>query len=273
MDKIQYDYEAIFIDVGQGDATIIHKLSNRHSVLVDAGVANPVLSVLKQSAELEAIFITHWDKDHISGMPAVINWIEDQRQKAVEVFVNLQYATTDIAKTLTRTLDEAYNEGKIELKSACNDSKSTIEIIDGNFFILWPPYGKVIGRPDDRNFGSVILRFEVGKFSLLLGSDAKENVWPQLDQTALKADVLRYPHHGGKLYKNKGDWSADKLISKVQPDWVVVSAGKKKQYNHPSEEFETAKTKNPNIQFLYTSEGDINLKIESSAGNIIRMRG
>ena len=81
MGKIQYDYEAIFINVGQGDATIIHNLSDMHSVLVDAGIPNPVLSILKQSAELEAIFITHWDKDHIGGMSAVIKWLSNQNQK------------------------------------------------------------------------------------------------------------------------------------------------------------------------------------------------
>jgi len=270
MGKIQYDYEAIFVDVGQGDATIIHNLSDMHSVLVDAGIPNPVLSVLKQHAELEAIFITHWDKDHIGGMSAVIKWLSNQNQKEVEVFVNLQHATTNIAKTLTRTLDEAYNDGKIELKSACNDSKSTIEIIDGNFFILWPPYGKVIGRPDDRNFGSVILRFEVRKFSLLLGGDAKGDVWPQLDRTALKVDIFRYPHHGGKLYKNKDNWSAVELISKVNPDWVVVSVGKNNPHGHPSEEFRQAKSRYPTIQFLDTTKGNIRLQIESSTGNIIK---
>ena len=272
MGKIQYDYEAIFIDVDQGDATIIHKLSNKHSVLVDAGNPNPVLPVLKQHAELEAIFITHWDADHIGGMPAVIDWIEDQTQNIVEVFVNLQHTTSKIAKRLTRTLDAAYNDGKIELKPACKDSRSTIEIIDGNFFILWPPYGKVIGRPDDRNFGSVILRFEAGKFSLLLGGDAKGDVWPQLDQTALKADIFRYPHHGGELYKNKDDWSANELISKVNPDWVVVSVGKNNPYDHPSEEFRQAKSRYPTIQFFDTTKGNIRLQIKSSTGNLIKMR-
>ena len=272
MGKIQYDYEAIFIDVGQGDATIIHKLSNMHSVLVDAAIPSPVLSILKQSTELETIFITHWDKDHIGGMPAVINWIKDQRQKAVKVFVNLQHATTDIAKTLRRTLDEAYNDGKIELNPACNDSKSTIEIIDGNFFILWPPHAIIITHPDDRNFGSVILRFDVGEFSLLLGGDAKGDVWPQLDRTALKADIFRYPHHGGELHRKKDDWSADELISKVNPDWVVVSVGKNNSHGHPSEEFRQAKSRYPTIQFLDTTKGNIRLQIESSTGNIIKMR-
>ncbi|MBW2570660.1 MAG: hypothetical protein JRE47_15175 [Deltaproteobacteria bacterium] len=270
MGKIQYDYEAIFIDVGQGDATIIHKLSNMHSVLVDAAIPSPVLSILKQSTELETIFITHWDKDHIGGMPAVVNWIEDQTQNVVEIFVNLQHATTKSAKRLTRTLDAAYNDGKIELRPACNDSKSTLKIINGNFFILWPPYGKVIGRPDDRNFGSVILRFEVENFSLLLGGDAEGDVWPQLDQTALKADIFRYPHHGGVLYKNKDDWSADELISKVNPDWVVVSVGKNNPHGHPSKEFNQVKSRYPTIQFLDTTKGNIRLQIESSTGNIIK---
>ena len=271
MNKSKHDYEVIFVDVSQGDATIIHKLSNMHSVLVDAGVANPVLSVLKRSAELEGIFITHWDKDHIGGVPAVISWLSNQYQKTVNVYINLQYGTTKIAKNLRRILDEAYNNGTVSIEPACNNSKHPIETINGKFFILWPPYAKVITHPDDRNFGSVILRFEVGKFSLLLGGDAKGDVWPRVDQTAIKADVLRYPHHGGTLYKNKDDWSADELISTVEPDWIVVSVGKKNQYDHPSEEFMSAKSKHLNIQFLYTTDGNINLKIESSAGNIIRM--
>jgi len=268
MNKVEHDYEVIFVDVGQGDATIIHKLTNMHSVLVDAGVANPVLSVLKRGAELEGIFITHWDKDHIGGMPAVISWLSNQFEKAVNIYINLQYGTTKIVKNLRRTLDEAYNNGTVSIKSACSDSKNPIDIINGKFFILWPPYAKVITRPDNRNSGSVILRFEVGKFRLLLGGDAKGDVWSQINQSTLKANVLRYPHHGGKLYKNKDDWSADELISKVEPGWIVVSVGKKKQHGHPSDEFIDARSRHPNIQFLYTTDGNINLQLESSAGNI-----
>ncbi len=270
MNKAQHDYEVIFVDVGQGDATIIHKLSNRHSVLVDAGISNPVLSVLKQSAEFEAIFITHWDKDHIGGMPAVINWIEDQRQKAVEVFVNRQTQSSDISKRLRKTLDEARENKTIIFRMAYKEFPQHVELIDGNFLILWPLHETGLLYPDDRNLDSLILRFEAGEFSLLLGGDAKGDVWPQLDQTALKADVLRYPHHGGKLYKNKDDWSADKLITKVDPDWIVVSVGKNNPHGHPSEEFRQAKLRCPTIQFLDTTKGNIRLQIESSTGNIIK---
>jgi competence protein ComEC len=271
MGQIQYDYEAMFIDVGQGDATIINQLSNMHSVLVDAGVPNPVLSVLKHSAELEGIFITHWDKDHIGGMPAVINWIKDQRQKAVEVFVNRQVPSSNISKRLRKTLDEARESETILFRMAYKEFPGYVELIGGNFFILWPLHETGVLYPDDKNLDSLILRFEVDKFSLLLGGDAKGDAWPRIDHKALKADVLRYPHHGGKLHKNKNDWSADELISKVNPDWVVVSVGKKKQHGHPSEEFIDAQSRHLKIQFLDTSKGNIRLQIESSTGNIIRI--
>ena len=181
MGKIQYDYEVIFIDVGQGDATLIHQLSNMHSVLIDAGIANPVLTALKQSIHLEAIFVTHWDKDHIGGMSSVINWLSNQYRRDVDVFINLQDASTKIAKIFRRTLDEAYNDGTIIIKPACNDSKDPFEIINGKFLVLWPPHAIVITHPDNRNFGSLILRFEVGDFSLLLGGDAGGDVWPLVD--------------------------------------------------------------------------------------------
>ena len=272
MHKAQHDYEVIFVDVGQGDGTLIRQLSNRHSVLVDAGVANPVLSVLKQSSELEGIFITHWDKDHIGGMSAVIKRLSNQNQKEVKVFVNRQFPSSDISKRLLKTLDEALRNGTIIHSMAYKEFPKQVKLIGGTFFILWPLHETGLLYPDDRNLDSVILCFEMEKFSLLLGGDAKGNVWPQLDQTALKADIFRYPHHGGKLYKDKDDWSADELISKVNPDWVVVSVGKNNPYGHPSKEFMQAKSRYPTIQFLDTTKGNIRLQIESHTGNIIKMR-
>jgi len=272
MNKAQHDYEVIFIDVGQGDATIIHKLSNMHSVLVDAGIADPVLSILKQHAELEAIFITHWDKDHIGGMSAVIKGLSNQNQKEVEVFVNRQFPSSNISKRLRKTLEEALGNGTIINIMAYKEFPKQVKLIGGTFFILWPLHETGLFYPDDRNLDSVILRFEMGKFSLLLGSDAKGDVWPQLDRTVLKADIFRYPHHGGKLYENKDDWSADELITKVDPDWIVVSVGKNNPHGHPSEEFNQVKSRYPVIQFLDTTKGNIRLQIESSTGNIIRVR-
>lgn len=268
MNKAEHDCEIIFVDVGQGDATIIQKISNKHSVLVDVGIPNPVLFVLKQNAELEAIFITHWDKDHIGGMSAVIGWLSNRNQKEVEVFVNRQFSSSDISKRLRKTLHEALRNGTIILSMAYKEFPKQVKLIGGTFFILWPLHETGLLYPGDKNLDSIILRFEIGKFSLLLGSDAKGEVWPQLDQTALKADIFRYPHHGGKLFTGEKSWSADELITKVNPAWIVVSVGANNPHGHPSEEFIDAQLNHTNIQFLDTTEGNINVQIKSSTGQI-----
>jgi len=256
--------------VGQGDATVINQLSNMHSVLIDAAVGNPVISVLKDSGELQAIFITHWHKDHIGGMSSVINWLEKQQQTIVNVYINPQHSSTIIAKNLRRTLDEKYNDGIIDLKPAYNNEKDSIEIANGKFLILWPRWKEIITKPDKLNLGSLIILFKVGAVTLLFGGDAGGDVWPQVAPTAIEADIFKYPHHAGALHKNENDWAADQLISKVKSDWIIFSVGKKKQHGHPSKEFFTAQAKHPNIHFLSTNKGNIHLQIESAAGKISR---
>lgn len=241
-----------------------------HSVLIDAGAREPVLSVLKKTNKLEGIFITHWHTDHIRGMPSVIKWLTNQHQYRVKVFINRQPSSSKTAERLRRTLEEADKEGSIELPLPYSDKPDKIEIIDGCFFILWPLHKIGIFNPGKINLDSQILRFEAGEFSILLGGDASGDAWPQVEPTKLKADVLKFPHHGGKLYKNENDWTTDELISNVEPDWIILSVGKKKQHGHPSEEFVSAQAKHPNIHFLSTNKGNIHLQIESATRKISR---
>ena len=149
-----------------------------------------------------------------------------------------------------------------------SDLSALVEIIGGSFSILWPPHKIGVLYPEDRNRDSLILRFEVGAFSLLCAGDAKGNVWPHVDQAKLKAHVLRYPHHGGKLSASKDDWSAEDLVSKVDPAWVVVSVGVDNLYSHPSQEFHDCASRHTGRQFLFTTKGDISLQIDSESGDI-----
>lgn len=271
MDKDNADYKVIFVDVGQGDSTIIFKLSNMHSVLVDAGSAPPVLSQLKETSELEGIFITHWHHDHIGGIPAIISWLQDNNQKDVGVYVNRQVQSSNISKRLAKTFDEARENKTIILYPAYKEFPQQAVIIGGCFFILWPTHENAILYPDDKNLDSVVLRFEVDKFRLLLGGDAEGDVWTHINSDDLKADVFRYPHHGAELTATGKDCMANEIINKINPAWIVVSVGTDNPHGHPSRQFIDARSTYTGIQFLDTTNGNIILQIESNTAYISKV--
>ena len=264
---MEYDYEISFLSVGHGDATLICQTTKKHAVLIDAAAAAPVLSALFTIKELKAIFITHWDEDHIGGMPAVISLLKSQNNKDVAFYINRQYSDTEIANRFSRTLDEGREDGTIKIAMAYKEYPGQVELIGGLFIILWPCHHVGIINPQDKNLDSLILKFEIEAMSVLLGGDAKGVVWPQIENTKLRSKVLRFPHHGGRLSTSKESWTADKLISEVDPEYVVLSSRKKSRH-HPSQEFFEAMKNHTTRKFLFTSEGTIILQAESKSGAI-----
>jgi len=265
MHKLQYNYNIIFFNVGQGDATLIQSVSTKSSVLIDAKNGKPICNFLCNAAKLEAIFITHWDQDHIYGIPEILNWLSENRQNQIDVFVSPKNSCSKIAKRLARRLNEADEDKIISIKSPFNEN---IKKIGGDFYVLWPQYKQCVINPDERNNSSLVLRFEAKLFTLLLGGDADGSVWPQIDAKWLKADILKYPHHGAKLKKSENDWSGTELISAVKPRRVVVSVGKNNSYCHPSSEFKKANSNFSEIEFFSTENGNINIQVETTTGKM-----
>jgi competence protein ComEC len=96
------------------------------------------------------------------------------------------------------------------------------------FDVLWPPdYVREGGNP-----ASVVVRVEFGAASLLLTGDldsAGERRLLVLSPT-LSAGLLQVPHHGS------AGSSSLRFISRVAPDYAVVSVGAGNAYGHPREE-------------------------------------
>jgi len=273
MDKTQSDYKIFFFDVGHGDATLIQNIPTGRSVLIDANESIPVLDALGHADQLDAIFVTHWDADHINGIPHIVSRMSGSRQNRASVFINLQTADTRIATRLKKTLREAQEDGKIEIRPACisRDLPDSTNQIHGKFDILWPHYKDLISKSgSDRNFTSLVLRFQAGLFSILLGGDADGEVWPQINHKKIEADVLKYPHHGAQLKKKNQDraWSAEDIVLNVKPDWVIVSVGENNVYGHPSEEFIAARSKFSETRFLSTENGTIEMRVISVTGKV-----
>ena len=202
-----------FLDVGQGDATLIER--DGTTVLVDTGPpGGQILDRLEQAGvkRLDALLLTHAEADHEGEAPAVI---ERYRPRLIAdagmgwpspVQRKLPRATTAIGAQ--RVLPEA---------------GQTITIGRLRFEVLWPPPGrKPAGDPNDL---ALVARLEAGAFSMLLSADAESHVTSTLPLEPV--DVLKVAHHGS------ADPGLPALLQRLKPRVAAVLTGEN-DYGHPT---------------------------------------
>lgn len=214
------DLRVDFIDVGQGDSTLIEK--DGHFMLIDAGERDQretVVSYLKKRGveKLDYVIGTHPHSDHIGGMEAVIREFDigkvilPEKEHTIKIYERLLDAIED--KDLKVTLPKV------------GDS---YELGGASFQILAPnrDYG------DNLNNWSVGIRLIYGKNSFVLCGDAEKEAEEDMaaNGLSLKADVLKLSHHGSSTS------STDQFMDMVNPDYAVISCGKNNDYGHPHKE-------------------------------------
>ncbi|MDO8492876.1 MAG: MBL fold metallo-hydrolase, partial [bacterium] len=99
--------KVFYLDIGQGDATLI-EVPNGNQVLIDGGrTDNKVLSELGEvmpitDKSLDVIIATHPDADHVGGLPEVLSRYD------VGLYLESGNETKDtqVIKTLEQTLEE-----------------------------------------------------------------------------------------------------------------------------------------------------------------------
>lgn len=214
------DLKVHFIDVGQGDSTLIEQ--SGHFMLVDAGEQDQgeaVVSYLKKQGvkKLDYVIGTHPHSDHIGGLEAVIREFDVQK-----VMLPEKEHTTKIYE---RLLDAIADK---DLKITLPKVGDSYVLGDASFRIIAPnrDYG------DNLNNWSVGIRLAYGKNSFVLCGDAEKE--SEEDMIAgglnLKADVLKLSHHGSSTS------SSEPFMDLVDPDYAVISCGKNNDYGHPHKE-------------------------------------
>ncbi|MFT4006881.1 MAG: MBL fold metallo-hydrolase [Lacrimispora sp.] len=214
------DLRVHFIDVGQGDSTLIEK--DGHFMLIDAGERDQgqvVVSYLKKQGvgKLDYVIGTHPHSDHIGGLEAVIREFDIGKVILPE--------KEHTIKTYERLLDAIEDKN---LKVTLPKVGDSYELGSASFQILAPirDYG------DNLNNWSVGIRLTYGKNSFVLCGDAEKEA--EADMAAngltLKADVLKLSHHGSSTS------SSDQFMDLVDPDYAVISCGKNNDYGHPHKE-------------------------------------
>lgn len=216
----------VFCNVGQGDA-IFMRTPKGADILVDGGPDDKVLSCLSRhmpfwDRDLELVFATHPDADHITGLASVL--------KSYKV---LAFDTSEKSRgtKVYKTIQENIGSEKIPERYIFSDDK--FELSD-NVIIkeLWPSkdYVESNQKSNDTNSFSLVQLISFGKFKLLLTGDIEAEILDKLLGTGLTVNVFKLPHHGSKTGVN------EKTFELIKPGLSIISAGKNNRYHHPSPE-------------------------------------
>lgn len=206
-----------YIDVGQGDATLIQK-GNFH-MLIDAGKnekGTMVVEYLKKHGvqKLDVLVGTHPDSDHIGGLDDVLN----------EVSADTVYLpeTSKETKTYREVMDVLGQNGKeAQMPEIGKEYR-----YDQNVLVrfLGPQRNY-----KDANNNSFVVQLAYGKNRFLFMGDAEEQEEEDIVEKKydLECDVLKVGHHGSYTA------TSDVFLQESNPVYAVISAGAGNSYGHP----------------------------------------
>ncbi len=214
-----------FLDVGQGDATLIVGPSG-HSVLIDGGrdprqTINSIDRLLPDGGVvIDVGVLTHPDADHANGV------LELARRGRFGTLL-VAHAIDDAGQ---RKLD-AFRATGATVGAAV--SGTVIDLGDGVVLdILYPPDPPVSGTGADVNNNSVAAMLSWREASVLFTGDLHVEGEGILLSLAgeVDADVLQVGHHGSATS------SSAAFLDAVSPMAAVISVGEDNPFGHPAEE-------------------------------------
>ena len=209
-----------FIDVGQGNCTLVHMGDT--AILVDSGevgAAQTVISYIKNLGidELDCVLVTHPHSDHMGAMTKILYEFEIKDLIMPEIPEDIIPTNSTYEKFLTAVSDNA--ENVIPAESGMTYSYGEI-----NLEILAPLHGY-----DNLNDMSAVSRVSFGETSVMFMGDASTAVEKDLLNTGkdFSADIINIGHHGSKTA------SSQKWLEAVNPEFAVICCGAGNEYGHP----------------------------------------
>lgn len=224
-----------YIDVGQGDATLITK--GKFHMLIDAGNNNKGDAVVEylQSAgvtKLDVLVGTHPDSDHIGGLDDVIHNIP----------VDTVYMPN--AEKETKTYKDVVKALKSKKLSAQMPSIGREYTYDQNVVIRFLSPDRSF---QDANDNSLVVQLAYGKNRFLFMGDAEEKAEKEILKKGydLECDVLKLGHHGSYTA------TSQEFLKKADPTYGIISCGRGNSYGHPHAET-LAKLEDEDVQVYRT---------------------
>lgn len=212
-------FEAHFIDVGQGDSTLL-VTPNGKTVLIDGGKESEADQLVQHLTDIgiqtiDLMVATHPDADHIGGLVPVLEQFEVKK-----VVDSGKSHTTQTYMDYLALIDQKNIPFEIAKEgSFLNvDSAVIIEVLNA------------LEESSDTNDSSVVLKVSYKESDFLLTGDADAEIEAEMmaEGYNLDSEVLKVGHHGSDTSTSQA------FLEAVNPIIAAVSVGDN-SYGHPAQ--------------------------------------
>lgn len=223
--------EINFIDVGQGDSTLI-RVSNK-TILIDGGGSSygETFDVGEQTLfpylldrginTIDYVIVSHFDSDHCQGL----NFIMENMKVKNAIISSLGQESNEYDTFLS--LAKKQNTNLIYVKKG-----DIIKIGDCTIKILFPDNEPI--TDNEKNNNAIVFKFLWKNISILFTGDIEEKAENKIlslysdNLGELKSTILKVAHHGSKTSTTKA------FLEAVKPQIALIGVGEDNNFGHPN---------------------------------------
>ncbi len=249
-----------FIDVGQGDSTLIRTAQSKIILIDGGGSENSSFDVGEKTllpylldrkiTVLDYVVISHFDTDHCGGILYLMKHI-----KVKNIIISKQgKESSNYNKFKNIVLDKG-----ISVIFAKKGDK--IKIDNETYMDVLFPSNNLISD-NILNNNSIVTKICYNNFSILFTGDVEEIAENEICRkynttNKLKANILKVAHHGSKTS------STAEFIKMVKPQIALIGVGEKNKFGHPNDGV-IQRLKNMNTKIYRTDQmGEIVIQINN----------
>ncbi len=267
-----------FIDVGQGDATLL-EFPDGKNMLIDGGngrteTATTILRYLNalKIDRLEYLLVTHADSDHCGGLDVILKYKE---VAAAYLPCTKPMSNDEYAAFYSALLDEEcqteYSSRKIHIESSDPSYPYTLAFL----YPYTSDVGEELETETATNDSSAVVWLDYFGTSALFSGDASEDVEEALlrdDRLGLfegrgvqldSTEIFKVAHHGSSSSNSV------EFLKYLNVKTSVISCGKNNIYGHPTEKVRNA-LKEVHSEIYRTDEsGNIVITISPNGSYVV----
>ena len=219
------------LDIGQGDGIVL-EIPDGGAFLMDCGSSNKkntaqyqLLPYLKSRgiSHINGIMISHTDKDHISGIMELLEFME-QGLTSVRSDALILPDWEEPPEVYNTLIHLAHSAG---MKVLQVESGNSFRMGEAGFHIL-APAKDALG--EDVNEEGMVVELEYRDFRGLFTGDAGEPAEKAILNRLRDVDFLKVGHHGSRYS------SCREFLDQVKAEVAVISCSDSNTYGHPSPE-------------------------------------